>query len=205
MNFFAVILNEALLILYSIVTAFYFDPWYVGFTIGVWIAIIQLTIIVFIKYYQSYYQMSFTVQLSVILAFVIFTIWITIMGIFAFVKLKGEDRTKVLVAFCIGSCGYLLSVILGMAWMKTNAIEKKDSLPISIKLLFTSAFLIVAAVGAAIIALTTKGDVWGHVICGVAGYLIVILWWEARRMLISIIFAFVLLGYAIFAIIFYHD
>lgn len=44
------------------------------------------------------------------------------MGIFAFVKLKGEERTKVLVSFCVGSCGYLLSVILGMAWMKTNAI-----------------------------------------------------------------------------------
>jgi hypothetical protein len=66
--------------------------------------------------------MSFTVQFSVILAFLIFTIWITIMGIFAFVKLKGEERTKVLVAFCVGSCGYLVSVILAMAWMKTNAI-----------------------------------------------------------------------------------
>jgi hypothetical protein len=30
----------ALLILYSLVTAFYFDPWYVGFTVGMWIAII---------------------------------------------------------------------------------------------------------------------------------------------------------------------
>jgi hypothetical protein len=49
-------------------------------------------------------------------------------------------------------------------------------------LLFTSAFLIVAAVGAVIIALTEKGDVWGHVICGVAAYLIVVLWWETRRM-----------------------
>jgi hypothetical protein len=149
--------------------------------------------------------MSFTVQFSVILAFTIFTIWITIMGIFAFVKLKGEERTKVLVAYCVGSCAYLLCVILGMAWMKTNALQKKDSLPLSIKLLFTSAFLIVAAAGAAIIALTTKGDVWGHVICGVAGYLIIVLWLETRRMLISVVFAFVLLGYAIFAIIFYHD
>lgn len=149
--------------------------------------------------------MSFTVQLSIILAFVIFAIWITIMAIFAFVKLKGEERTKTLVAFCVGSCAYLFSVILGMAWMKTNAVEKRDSLPISIKLLFTSAFLIVAAVGAAIIALTTKGDVWGHVICGVAGYLIVVLWWETRRILITIVFAFILLGYAIFAIIFYND
>ena len=114
-------------------TAFSFNPWYVGFTIGMWIAIIQLTIIIFIKYYQSYYTMSFTVQLSIILAFIIFAIWITIMAIFSFVKLKGDERTKILVAFCVGSCAYLLSVILGMAWMKTNAIDKRDSLPVSIK------------------------------------------------------------------------
>lgn len=137
--------------------------------------------------------MSFMVQFSVILAFVLFAIWIIIMAIFAFVKLQGAERTKVLVAFCIGSCAYLFVVILGMAWLKTNAIDKRDSLPLSIKvqtiilynktqLLFTSAFLIVAAVGAVIIALTEKGDVWGHVICGVAAYLLVVLWWETRRM-----------------------
>ena len=137
--------------------------------------------------------MSFMVQFSVILAFVLFAIWIIIMAIFAFVKLQGAERTKVLVAFCVGSCAYLFVVILGMAWLKTNAIDKRDSLPLSIKvqtiilynktqLLFTSAFLIVAAVGAVIIALTEKGDVWGHVICGVAAYLIVVLWWETRRM-----------------------
>lgn len=137
--------------------------------------------------------MSFMVQFSVILAFVLFAIWIIIMAIFAFVKLQGAERTKVLVAFCVGSCAYLFVVILGMAWLKTNAIDKRDSLPLSIKvqtiilynktqLLFTSAFLIVAAVGAVIIALTEKGDVWGHVICGVAAYLLVVLWWETRRM-----------------------
>jgi cytochrome c oxidase subunit IV len=77
------------------------------------------------------------VQLSIILSFILFTIWIVIMAIFAFVKLKGDERTKVLVAFCIGSCGYLLAVILGMAWMKTNAIDNKDSLPLSIKVILS--------------------------------------------------------------------
>jgi hypothetical protein len=132
-NVAAIILNSALLILYSLVTAFAFDPWYVGFTIGTWIAIVQLTIIIFVKYYQSYYQMSFMVQISIILAFILFTIWIVIMAIFAFVKLKGESRNSVLIAFCVGSSFYLLAVIFGMAWMKTNAIDKKTTLPISIK------------------------------------------------------------------------
>jgi hypothetical protein len=61
MQFAAVIVNAALLILYTVLTSVFFEPWYVGFTIGFWIAIIQLTLIIFIKYYQSYYQMSFMV------------------------------------------------------------------------------------------------------------------------------------------------
>ena len=104
------------------------------------------------------------------------------MAIFAFVKLKGDSRTTVLIAFCIGSAAYLLAVILAMAWMKTNAVQKGQTLPVSIKILFTTAFLIIGALGGLIIGFTTKGDVWGHVICGVAGYLIIVLWWEARRM-----------------------
>jgi hypothetical protein len=47
------------------------------------------------------------------------------MAIFAFVKLKGDSRTSVLIAFCLGSAVYLFVVILGMAWMKTNAVDKK--------------------------------------------------------------------------------
>ncbi len=51
----AVVINAALLIAYTIITAFFFEPWWVGFTIGFWIAIVQLTIVIFIKYYQSFY------------------------------------------------------------------------------------------------------------------------------------------------------
>ncbi len=55
----AVMLNSALLVAYTIITAFAFDPWWVGFTIGFWVAIVQLTLVIFIKYYQSYYQVKY--------------------------------------------------------------------------------------------------------------------------------------------------
>lgn len=50
-----VAMNIALLVFYTILTSFIFQPWWVGFTIGFWISILQLTFIVFTKYYQTYY------------------------------------------------------------------------------------------------------------------------------------------------------
>jgi hypothetical protein len=47
----AVVFNAALLIAYTIITATVFEPWWIGFTIGCWVAIVQLTIVIFIKYY----------------------------------------------------------------------------------------------------------------------------------------------------------
>ena len=80
----------------------------------------------------------------------------------------------------------------------------KQDLPWSLKLLFSAAFLIITAIGALIIAVT-DGDVWGHVICATSVYLLVMLYFPTKRLLISISYAVVLLGYAIFAIVFYHD
>ncbi|TNV87378.1 hypothetical protein FGO68_gene13525 [Halteria grandinella] len=58
LSFFAVILNVSLIILYTVLTSIIFKPWWVGFTIGFWIAIAQLTLIIFIKFYQTYYQVK---------------------------------------------------------------------------------------------------------------------------------------------------
>ena len=58
-TFWSVILNLALLSLYTILTSLIFSPWWVGYTIGSWIMIAQLSLIIFIKYYQMYYNVSF--------------------------------------------------------------------------------------------------------------------------------------------------
>jgi hypothetical protein len=71
-------------------------------------------------------------------------------------------------------------------------------------LLFSAAFLLITAIGALIIAVT-DGDVWGHVICGTSVYLLVMLYFPTKRLFISIGYVVVLFGYAIFAIVYYHD
>jgi sterol desaturase/sphingolipid hydroxylase (fatty acid hydroxylase superfamily) len=52
----AVLINACLLLTYSLLSSFMFSPWYAGFTVGIWIAIVELTIVLLIKYYQTYYQ-----------------------------------------------------------------------------------------------------------------------------------------------------
>ena len=198
----AVVINAALLIAYTIITASVFEPWWIGFTIGFWIAIVQLTIVIFIKYYQSYYHISFFVQFSIFIGLVLFIIWTVIMAIYVLAVLK--NNVLALVAFVLGSCGYTFAVVLSMAFLKLWSLTEKQNLPWSLKLLFSLAFLIVGAIGALIIAVS-DGDVWGHVLCGCCVYLLVMLYVPTKRLWISIGFVIVLFGYAIFAIIYYHD
>jgi hypothetical protein len=142
------------------------------------------------------------VQFSLMIGLILFVIWTVIMAIYVLAVLK--NNVVALVAFVLGSCGYTFFVVLGMAFLKLWSLQEKQELPWSLKLLFSAAFLLVAAIGALIIAVT-DGDVWGHVICGTSVYLLVMLYFPSRRLYISIGYVVVLLGYAIFAIIFYHD
>ena len=146
--------------------------------------------------------MSFMVQFSLMIGLILFVIWTVIMAIYVLAVLK--NNVVALVAFVLGSCGYTFFVVLGMAFLKLWSLQEKQELPWSLKLLFSAAFLLVAAIGALIIAVT-DGDVWGHVICGTSVYLLVMLYFPTRRLFISIGYVVVLLGYAIFAIIFDHD
>lgn len=80
----SVMVNAGLLILYTIVTCASFEPWWIGFTVGFWVAIGQLTIVVFIKYYHSYYQLTFMVFFSLLLATILFIVWVVILAIYLF-------------------------------------------------------------------------------------------------------------------------
>jgi hypothetical protein len=109
-----------------------------------------------------------------------------------------------LVIFGIVSGGYLFIVILILAFLKLNTLTDKTQLPLGLQLLFSFAFLIVGAVGAAVIALT-DGDVWGHVLCGTSVYMIIMLYLQKWRKLITIGYGIVLIGYALFGIVYYHN
>jgi uncharacterized membrane protein len=110
-----------------------------------------------------------------------------------------------LVAFCLASSGYVFLCGLALGCLKLLALPDKTNLPLALRLLFSFSCLLIGGIGAAIIALAPEGAVWGHVLCGICVYLIVLLNVTARRWIVSVVFAVVLVGYAIFVIIFYHN
>jgi len=145
--------------------------------------------------------MKFMVLSCLIIAAILFIIWTVIMSIFVIAPLK--ENVIPLIAFVLGSCGYPFLVALGMASLKLRGLSEKQKLPWSLKSIFSIAFLVIGAIGAALIAFTT-GDTWGHVLCGTCVYLLAILYLPSKRQATTILFALVLLGYAIFAIVYYH-
>lgn len=124
--------------------------------------------------------MSFAVQFCLIFAVSIFIAWVIVISVYVFLNFKAEERTIGLVIFGIISGGYLFIVILILAFLKLVTLTDKTQLPLGLQLLFTFAFLIVGAVGAAIIALT-DGDVWGHVLCGTCVFMIIMLYLQKWR------------------------
>ena len=118
-------------------------------------------------------------QFSIVLGSALFIIWTVILAIYVMAILK--NNTTAIVAFVLGSCGYAFAVLIGMAWLKISTLTEKQDLPWPLKLLFTFAFLIIGAIGALIIAVS-DGDIWGHVICGVCGYLLVMLYVPTKRL-----------------------
>jgi hypothetical protein len=80
-----------------------------------------------------------------------------------------------LVTFDILAGGFLFIIILMLALLKLFSFSGNKKMNIATKLLITFTYLIIGAIGAAIIVLT-DGDVWGHVLCGTSVYLLAILY-----------------------------
>ena len=124
------------------------------------------------------------------------------MAIFVIAPLK--SNVKPLIAFVLGSCWYPFVVIIGLTCLKLRGLSEKQKTPWSLKFILSIAFLVVGAIGAAIIAFT-EGDTWGHVLCGTCVYFLAILYLPTKRLATTTLYTLVLFSYAIFVIVFYHD
>lgn len=113
------------------------------------------------------------VQFSLILLISCYIVWTVVLGIYVFAY--NSHMTIALVAFCIASTGYVFLCGLLLGCLKLLALPDKTQLPVALRILFSFSFLLIGAIGAAIIALAPEGAVWGHTLCGVCVYLIVLL------------------------------
>ena len=82
------------------------------------------------------------VQFCIIIGIILFTIWTVIMAIYILSVLK--NNVVALVAFVLGSSGYIFALVLGMAFLKLWTLTERQNLPWSLKILFTIAFLIIS-------------------------------------------------------------
>ena len=55
------VFNIIAVVVFTIVASGSLDPWWIGYTIGSWVAIAELTFFMFVKFYQNYFNFSFTI------------------------------------------------------------------------------------------------------------------------------------------------
>lgn len=55
------VVNAAVLLTYSVITSFIFEPSYLGATAGIWIVIFEATLIIMLKFISDKYQVRFKV------------------------------------------------------------------------------------------------------------------------------------------------
>lgn len=107
-------INFVGIIIYTLVTIWIFKPWYVGFTIGVWILLVELAIVCAKKYQQLNYSfMSAEIVLTLLAIVAIYLIWIIVLVITLLVHKTALHRNLVILALvCSGI--YFLGGIIGL-------------------------------------------------------------------------------------------
>lgn len=107
-------INFVGIIIYTLVTISVFKPWYVGFTIGVWIILIELAIVFAKKYQQLNYSfMSAEIILTLLAILAIYLIWIIILVITLLINKTALNRNLVILAL-VSSGIYFLGGIIGL-------------------------------------------------------------------------------------------
>ena len=155
--FVALLLNIIALGAYTIITARIYKPWIVGYTIGSWIAISQLTLLMLIKFYQNYFNVSFQIQLQMFFSAIIYAAWVAIIGkqLYRLETVKEEDKEQYIVLYygCLFGYPFLFTSI--MCLLKWSTVKQLDKMPSGYKWLMTVSCLIMCAFGA-ILVYSTK-------------------------------------------------
>ena len=90
------------------------DPAYIGFTIGLWIIIAELLIVLVIKFYQTYYQVTFAIKLCIFLIASIYILWIVI---FSIGLLSENNHSLAFLSFFFGILGFAFLTMFIIAWL----------------------------------------------------------------------------------------
>ncbi|CDW72149.1 dek1-calpain-like protein [Stylonychia lemnae] len=161
--------NIIINIIFMIITSSSYSPKWVGFTIGVWIFIVELAIIIFIKFYQTYYQATFIIQISAFFAIALYISWIVVMAFVLIINYR--KNTLVMVVYFLGVFGSVYFFLYGLATFKYWKLQDKTKITSGIKIIYIISYCLIAAFGIVLI-IFKYGEVWGHLMVGSTLFLI---------------------------------
>jgi hypothetical protein len=189
--------NIVCVVVYTVVASKSVDPWWVGYTVGSWVAIIELTFFMFVKFYQNYFNWSFTVQLNILMAGLIYIAWAVIIGnkikslyidedeeelentrLLQEDDMSEEDEDKDFYLLLYYSCvlGYAFIFTMIMSLLKYSTVKSLDKVPSGYLWLFSSSTFIMMAFGAILIYSTSAFDIIGAVILVLGVYCLAYFW-----------------------------
>lgn len=90
-----------------------------------------MTIVVFIKFYQTYYQMNFVIQFCMFLILCLFAAWTVVIAIYIFAFYA--NKAVAVVAFCLAAFGYIMFCAIALGSLKVLTLPDKSTLPISLR------------------------------------------------------------------------
>jgi len=149
--FFVLLLNFILIVAFGVVTSFFNERWYVGFSMAFWILLFELTWVLFTKYRETNYSFTFSVALMTVGIMMIFSSWVTIYCLFVIKKTEdfSEDKDFHMSLVTFVGLAYLLVLFLGLI---TGEYRAKSGLPdksysFSFKIIGSIVFFMAVAVG----------------------------------------------------------
>jgi hypothetical protein len=133
---------------FGVVASFGQDKWYPGFSLGVWILLLEMTWILFTKYRETHYTFTCPVIIILLIDVVLFLGWIAIYSLFVIRPLEEKEEIDFhasLIMF-IG-LGYSMLVFIGLIMGEYSSKTSETAYTFSFKVIAFIAFLISAAVG----------------------------------------------------------
>lgn len=174
-------------------------PRFIGFTIGVWIVMIELVIFLARKYQQNNYSFkSFEAILCLIGIATVFTVWILLMYLRILEEKNKSLKTFIAVCSVIYFLGALIGLLVGELGAKGTELKK---LSISFYVQAGSLLVLMIAIGLWLLLLTDQfviGVLWLAAI----GYAILFIFLEKRfKWILDLVYALIFVIAGVFLLL----
>ena len=188
--------NVLAIIVYTVSTAILFKPVYCAWTLGAWIAILELSILLVIKYRESNFDLTPPIVSIASFTGVILLFWT--IYIFVVLLIKEDEPYFLKVTTIVTIVGYLLAMILAFLFIQYQAIGANlRSLSKSFYGMLTLTFLVFVAIGAGLY-FKTSYQLLGILWIAICFYVILNLLLFRFKLYIDIVYTLGFVGFGVY-------